>query len=76
MALYLYVSPEPAQATIQSALAYTRDDHYKPIPATRCGHAFSHGMVRRLDGKLGGLDQTIPDFDFDEGRRRQHLRAD
>ena len=43
MAVYLYVSPEPAQATIQSALAYTRDDHYKPHSRlSGDGHALSH----------------------------------
>ncbi len=67
MALYLYVSPEPAQATIQSALAYTRDDHYKPIPGYQVMATHFHtGMVRRLT-QLGGLDQTIPDFDLMKG---------
>jgi hypothetical protein len=67
MAVYLYVSPEPAQATIQSALAYTRDDHYKPIPGYQVMATHFHtGMVRRLM-QLGGLDQTIPDFDLMKG---------
>ena len=67
MAVYLYVSPEPAQATIQSALAYTRDDHYKPIPGYQVMATHFHtGMVRRLT-QLGGLDQTIPDFDLMKG---------
>src|SRR5882672_1032117 len=67
MALYLYVSPEPAQAAIQSALAYTRDDHYKPLPGYQVMATHFHtGMVRRLQ-QLGGLDQTIPDFDLMKG---------
>jgi hypothetical protein len=67
MAVYFYVSPESAQAAIQSALAYTRDDHYKPIPGYQVMATHFHtGMVRRLQ-QLGGLDQTIPDFDLMKG---------
>ena len=67
MAVYFYVSPEPAQATIQSALAYTRDDHYKQLPGYQVMATHFHtGMVRRLQ-QLGGLDQTIPDFDLMKG---------
>jgi len=67
MAVYFYVSPDSAQAAIQSALAYTRDDHYKPIPGYQVMATHFHtGMVRRLL-QLGGLDQTIPDFDLMKG---------
>jgi hypothetical protein len=67
MAVYLYVSPEPAQAAIHSALAFTRDDHYQPIPGYQVMATHFHtGMVRRLQ-QLGGLDQTIPDFDLMKG---------
>jgi hypothetical protein len=67
MAVYFYVSPESGQATIQSALAYTRDDHYKPLAGYQVMATHFHtGMVRRLQ-QLGGLDQTIPDFDIMKG---------
>jgi hypothetical protein len=67
MAVYLYVSPEPGQAAIQSALAFTRDDHYKPLPGYQVMATHFHtGMVRRLT-QLGGLDQTLPDFDLMKG---------
>ena len=67
MAVYFYVSHEPAQAAIQSALAYTRDDHYKPVPGYKVLATHFHtGMVRRLQ-MVGGLDQTIPDFDLMKG---------
>jgi len=67
MAVYFYISPEPAQTTIQSALAYTRDDRYKAIPGYQVMATHFHtGMVRRLQ-QLGGLDQTIPDFDLMKG---------
>ena len=67
MAVYFYVSPDSGQATIQSALAYTRDDRYKTIPGYQVMATHFHtGMVRRLQ-QLGGLDQTIPDFDLMKG---------
>ena len=67
MAVYFYVSPDSGQATIQSALAYTRDDRYKAIPGYQVMATHFHtGMVRRLQ-QLGGLDQTIPDFDLMKG---------
>jgi hypothetical protein len=67
MAVYLYVSPDSGQAAIQSALAYTRDDHYKPLAGYQVMATHFHtGMVRRLQ-QLGGLDQTIPDFDLMKG---------
>ena len=67
MAVYFYVSPESGQSAIQSALAYTRDDHYKPIAGYQVMATHFHtGMVRRLN-QLGGLNQTIPDFDLMKG---------
>src|SRR5438128_1638918 len=61
------VSATRHATTIQSALAYTRDDHYKPIPGYQVMATHFHtGMVRRLQ-QLGGLDQTIPDFDLMKG---------
>lgn len=67
MAVYLYASPDAGQAAIQNALAYTRQDHYKPLPGYQVMATHFHtGMVRRLQ-QLGGLDQTIPDFDIMKG---------
>ena len=67
MAVYVYVSPDQAEAAIQAALAYTRDDHYKPVPGYQVMATHFHtGMVRRLQ-QLGGLDETIPDFDLMKG---------
>jgi hypothetical protein len=67
MAVYLLVSPESAQAAIQSALAFTRDDHYKALPGYQVMATHFHtGLVRRLQ-QLGGLDQTLPDFDLMKG---------
>src|SRR6266542_2392172 len=67
MAVYLYPSSEPAHTAMQSALAFTRDDHYKPLPGYQVMATHFHtGLVRRLQ-QLGGLDQTIPDFDLMKG---------
>ena len=67
MAVYLYVSAESARPAVQSALAYTRDDKYKPLPGYQVMATHFHtGMVRRLQ-QLGGLEQTIPDFDLMKG---------
>ena len=67
MAVYFYVSAEPARQSVQSALAYTRDDKYKALPGYQVMATHFHtGMVRRLQ-QLGGLDQTIPDFDLMKG---------
>jgi hypothetical protein len=67
MAIYFYVSPTTAPAAIESALAYTRGDRYKPLAGYQVMATHFHtGMVRRLM-QLGGLDQTIPDFDLMKG---------
>ena len=67
MAVYFYVSAEPARQSVQGALAYTRDDKYKALPGYQVMATHFHtGMVRRLK-QLGGIDQTIPDFDLMKG---------
>jgi hypothetical protein len=63
MPLYLYVSGETAHPAVQSALAYTRQDHFKPLPGYEVMATHFHsGLVRRL-WLSGGLDNTLPDFE-------------
>ena len=63
MPLYLYVSGDMAHAAVQSALAYTRQDHFKPLPGYEVMATHFHsGLVRRLL-LSGGLDNTLPDFE-------------
>ena len=76
MAVYFYSSAEPAQAAMQAALAFTRDDHYKP-------HAGLSGDGDALPHRDGAAADAAwrprPDaarLRSDEGRRHQHLRAD
>jgi hypothetical protein len=63
MPLYLYVSGDMAHAAVQSALAYTRQDRFKPLPGYEVMATHFHsGLVRRLL-LSGGLDNTLPDFE-------------
>jgi hypothetical protein len=63
MPLYLYVSSETAHPAVQSALAYTRQDRFKPLPGYEVMATHFHsGLVRRLL-LSGGLDNTLPDFE-------------
>jgi hypothetical protein len=62
MPIYLYVGDVGGQATIQSALAYTRGDHFKPLAgyAVMATH-FHASLVRRLQHS-GSLNTMLPDF--------------
>ena len=63
MPLYLYVSREPAHAAIEAALAYTRQDRFKPLAGYEVMATHFHaGLVRRLL-LSGGLDNILPDFE-------------
>jgi len=64
MPIYLLVGSSAAQPTIEAALAYTRNDHYKAIPGywVMARH-FHTSPVPRLLGS-GGLDNVLPDFEL------------
>jgi hypothetical protein len=63
MPIYLYVSPAPAKKAVESALSYTRQDHFKALPGYEVMATHFHvGMVRRLL-LSGGLDNTLPDIE-------------
>ena len=64
MPMYLYISSEPAaQRAVESALNYTRQDHFKPLPGYEVMATHFHaGMVRRLL-LSGGLDNILPDLE-------------
>ena len=63
MPVYLYVSSEKAQPAVESALAYTRQDRFKPLPGYEVMATHFHaGLVRRLL-LSGGLDNILPDFE-------------
>jgi hypothetical protein len=61
MRVFLYVSPEPAQTAAASAMAFTNNDRFKPLPGYQVmGHHYHVGLVERLK-ELGGLDARIND---------------
>jgi hypothetical protein len=63
MPVYLYVSALPAQGAIEAALAYTRQDHFKPVPGYQVMATHFHaGLVRRLH-LSGSLENMLPDFE-------------
>ena len=64
MPVYFLVDADAGQAAIQSALAYTRGDHYQAIPGywVMARH-FHTSLVQRLE-ESGGLDNVMPDFEL------------
>ena len=62
MPVYFYVSPDAGQAAIQGALAFTRGDHYKPLPGYQVMATHYHtGFLNRLR-TAGSLDAPLPDL--------------
>ena len=67
MPIYLYVSATPAEGAARGALAFTRDDRYKPVAGYQVMATHFHtSMVGRLR-HLGGLDVRLPDIDAMKG---------
>jgi hypothetical protein len=63
MAVYFYISPAPAAATRNAVLAFTHDDHYKPLPGYKVmGHHYHMSFGLRLIAG-GGPDTEIPDLE-------------
>jgi hypothetical protein len=63
MPVFLYVSPEAGQATADSALAFTHDDRFKPLPGYQVmGDHYHVSFVRRLR-ESGGMDNRINDIE-------------
>jgi hypothetical protein len=67
MPIYLYPSATTGEEAMQGALAFTRQDKYKPLP----GHVvmathFHTGPLTRLN-RLGGLDNKLGDFELARG---------
>jgi hypothetical protein len=64
MPVYLLVDGGPGQATIQAALAYTRNDHYQPVPGYKVMASHFHtSLVGRLL-ESGSLDNVLPDLEL------------
>jgi hypothetical protein len=62
MTVFLYASAEAAEATYQSALAFTHGDRYKPLPGYQVmNHHYHMDLGQRLVA-AGSLDADIPDL--------------
>jgi hypothetical protein len=62
MSVYLYPALAPAQETAVRVLAFTHDDHYKPIPGYQVmQHHYHMDLGERLL-RSGSLDTKIPDL--------------
>jgi len=63
MPVFFYVSGEAAPAAVDTALTYTRGDHYKAIPGYQImGSHYHVGMVPRLK-ESGSLDDRLNDVE-------------
>jgi hypothetical protein len=63
MPVYFYVSDESGPATIDSALAFTRSDHFKPLPGWQVMATHFHmGLVPQLR-RAGGFDAKLRDLE-------------
>ena len=63
MPVFFYISPESGQAAAESALAFTHDDRFKPIPGYQVmGDHYHVSFVRRLR-ESGGVDNRINDIE-------------
>jgi hypothetical protein len=63
MPVFLYVSPQAGQATLESALAFTRGDRFKPLPGYKVmGTHYHVGLVDRLR-ESGGMDNRLNDIE-------------
>ena len=64
MPVYLYVSATPADGAARGALAFTREDRFKPLPGYQVMATHFHSaMVGRLRRQGGSLDVRLHDFD-------------
>ena len=63
MPVYFYASAEAAPRGIESALAFTREDRFKPLPGYQVMATHFHmGLVRRAR-QAGGLGAKVPDLE-------------
>lgn len=63
MPVYFYVSAADASHAVDSALAFTRGDHFQPLPGYQVMATHFHmGLVERLR-RAGRLDSRVPDLE-------------
>ena len=63
MPVYFYVGGKPGQATLESALTFTRGDHYKSLAGYQVMATHFHAsLVHRLE-QSGSLDSMLSDIE-------------
>jgi hypothetical protein len=60
MAVYFYASPEDATATRNAVLAFTHEDHYKPLPGYQVAVSHFHTHFHEQESDAGSLDFQPP----------------
>ena len=61
MQMFFYVSPEPAEATRQAALAFMHEDVFKAVPGYKT--FVNHFHLRVVDRmRVGGFDTPLQDL--------------
>jgi hypothetical protein len=63
MPVYLYASLGPAQSAVESALAFTRGDHFKPLSGYQVMATHFHMGLAAKAQRAGGLDAKVPDLE-------------
>jgi hypothetical protein len=67
MPVFLYVSPGEAEAALESALAFTHHDRFKPLPGYQVmGNHYHVGFVERLEAS-GSMDTRLNDIEAAKG---------
>ena len=63
MAAYFYIGAAAAQPTIQSVMAFTHGDRFKPVPGYQVMGNHYHSEYGNRLLQIGDLDTRLPDFD-------------
>lgn len=67
MPVFLYVSPGTAEAALESALTFTHNDRFKPLPGYQVmGNHYHVGFVERLKNS-GSMDTRLNDIEAAKG---------
>jgi hypothetical protein len=63
MPVYFFIAPGTGQAALDGVLAFTRGDHYQPLPGywVMARHFHTSPITRMLEGD--GLASPLPDFE-------------
>ena len=63
MPVYLYASLGPAQSAVESAFAFTRGDHFKPLAGYQVMATHFHMGLTGKAARAGGIDSKVPDLE-------------